>query len=42
MISFTVNGKQHRVDVPPEVPLLWVIRVTRGRVTGAPLPRPRR
>src|SRR6266704_562565 len=28
MISFTVNGKQRQVDVPPEMPLLWVIRET--------------
>jgi isoquinoline 1-oxidoreductase alpha subunit len=26
MISFTVNGKPRQVDVPPEMPLLWVIR----------------
>src|SRR5438067_12842679 len=26
MISFTVNGKQRQVDVPPEMPLLWVLR----------------
>ena len=26
MISFTVNGKAHRLDIEPETPLLWVIR----------------
>jgi isoquinoline 1-oxidoreductase alpha subunit len=26
MISLDVNGKAYAVDVPPEVPLLWVIR----------------
>jgi isoquinoline 1-oxidoreductase alpha subunit len=26
MISLTVNGKQERVDVQPETPLLWVLR----------------
>ena len=26
MITFTVNGKQHRLDIEPETPLLWVIR----------------
>jgi isoquinoline 1-oxidoreductase subunit alpha len=26
MISITVNGKRHDVDVPPDMPLLWVVR----------------
>jgi isoquinoline 1-oxidoreductase alpha subunit len=26
MISLTVNGKVHKVDVEPEMPLLWVLR----------------
>jgi len=26
MISLNVNGKTFRVDVPPDVPLLWVLR----------------
>jgi isoquinoline 1-oxidoreductase alpha subunit len=26
MITLAVNGKQQRVDVSPDVPLLWVIR----------------
>jgi isoquinoline 1-oxidoreductase subunit alpha len=26
MIKLTVNGKQHAVDVEPEMPLLWVLR----------------
>ena len=30
MISLTVNGTLHQVDVPPEMPLLWVVRETLG------------
>lgn len=26
MISLNVNGKEHKVDVPKDVPLLWVLR----------------
>lgn len=26
MISFTLNGRKTEVDVPPEMPLLWVLR----------------
>ena len=26
MISLTVNGERREVDVPPEMPLLWVLR----------------
>ena len=26
MITLTVNGRQHRIDVPPDTPLLWAIR----------------
>ena len=26
MISLTVNGNGHQLDVEPETPLLWVIR----------------
>jgi isoquinoline 1-oxidoreductase alpha subunit len=26
MISLEINGKRHKVDVAPDVPLLWVIR----------------
>jgi len=33
MISLTVNGKQQRVDVAPDTPLLWVLRETIG-LTG--------
>lgn len=33
MISLTVNGKQYNVDVPPDMPLLWVIRENLG-LTG--------
>ena len=33
MISLTVNGKRHDVDVSPDMPLLWVIRDTIG-LTG--------
>ncbi len=30
MISFTLNGKPVQVDVPPTMPLLWVLRDTLG------------
>ena len=33
MISLTVNGKRHDVDVSADMPLLWVIRETIG-LTG--------
>jgi aerobic-type carbon monoxide dehydrogenase small subunit (CoxS/CutS family) len=33
MTSLTVNGKQYNVDVPPDKPLLWVIREDLG-LTG--------
>jgi isoquinoline 1-oxidoreductase alpha subunit len=33
MISLTVNGKRHDVDVSADMPLLWVIRDTIG-LTG--------
>jgi aerobic-type carbon monoxide dehydrogenase small subunit (CoxS/CutS family) len=33
MISLTVNGERHDVDVSPEMPLLWVIRDVVG-LTG--------
>jgi isoquinoline 1-oxidoreductase subunit alpha len=33
MISLTINGKRHDVDVSPDMPLLWVIRDVVG-LTG--------
>ena len=33
MISLSVNGTTHRVDVPPETSLLWFVRETLG-LTG--------
>lgn len=33
MIEFTVNGKEQRVDVSPDTPLLWVLREKLG-LTG--------
>ncbi|HWP34097.1 MAG TPA: (2Fe-2S)-binding protein [Thermodesulfobacteriota bacterium] len=33
MITLVVNGRRHTVDVPPDTPLLWVIRETIG-LTG--------
>ncbi|HEV8643474.1 MAG TPA: (2Fe-2S)-binding protein, partial [Methylomirabilota bacterium] len=33
MLAFTVNGRRQQVDVPPDTPLLWVIRETLG-LTG--------
>jgi succinate dehydrogenase/fumarate reductase-like Fe-S protein len=32
-ISLTVNGETHRVDVPAEMPILWVVRDVIG-LTG--------
>ena len=32
-ISFTVNGKEHSIDVDPDTPLLWVLR-DELRLTG--------
>ncbi len=32
-ITITVNGKEHALDVEPEMPLLWAIRETLG-LTG--------
>ena len=33
MISLTINGKAHNVDVEPDTPLLWAIRENAG-LTG--------
>jgi len=33
VITLTVNGRQHRIDVPPDTPLLWAIREDVG-LTG--------
>src|SRR5207302_5080778 len=33
MISLTINGQSHNVDVEPDTPLLWVLRDTIG-LTG--------
>lgn len=33
MIALTVNGTRHQLDVPPDTPLLWVIREVIG-LTG--------
>ncbi|HET7317795.1 MAG TPA: 2Fe-2S iron-sulfur cluster-binding protein, partial [Nitrospirota bacterium] len=33
MISLDINGKTYKVDVAPDVPLLWVIR-ERLKLTG--------
>jgi len=32
-MQLTVNGRRHEVDVPPDMPLLWVLRDTLG-ITG--------
>lgn len=32
-VSFTVNGRQRRVDVPDDMPLLWILRDVLG-MTG--------
>jgi isoquinoline 1-oxidoreductase alpha subunit len=28
MVTLKVNGREHRVDAPPDTPLLWVLRET--------------
>ena len=33
MLTLNVNGVRHRLDVPPDMPLLWALRDTRG-LTG--------
>jgi isoquinoline 1-oxidoreductase alpha subunit len=33
MITLSINGKDHTVDVPPDMPLLWVLRDVIG-LTG--------
>jgi aerobic-type carbon monoxide dehydrogenase small subunit (CoxS/CutS family) len=33
VITLTVNGRQQQVDVPPDMPLLWVVREALG-LTG--------
>jgi isoquinoline 1-oxidoreductase subunit alpha len=33
MTALTINGKRHEVDVPPDMPLLWVLRDVLG-MTG--------
>ena len=30
MVTLRINGKSHRVDVPPDMPLLWVLRDVLG------------
>ena len=32
MISLVVNGKEHKVDVSPDMPLLWVLRDVVGLI----------
>lgn len=32
MIEVTVNGERHSLDVPPEMPLLWVLRDVLGLI----------
>ena len=34
MVQLTINGQAHDVDVPPDMPLLWVLRDVMG-LTGA-------
>ncbi len=33
MITLTVNGKEHALDLPPDTPILWALRETLG-LTG--------
>ncbi len=30
MVALTINGNRHEVDVPPDMPLLWVLRDVLG------------
>ena len=42
VVKFTLNGKTRTVDVPPAMPLLWVLRDTLGMTGtrfGCGLPR---
>ena len=32
-ITLTINGRQHKIDADPEIPLLWAIRDELG-LTG--------
>jgi isoquinoline 1-oxidoreductase alpha subunit len=41
MITLDVNGKRYEVDVPPDVPLLWVLR-EHLRLTGTKRSQPLR
>jgi isoquinoline 1-oxidoreductase subunit alpha len=34
MLQLTINGQAHEVDVPPDMPLLWVLRDVLG-LTGS-------
>jgi isoquinoline 1-oxidoreductase alpha subunit len=33
MVTLKINGEDHPVDVPPDMPLLWVLRDVAG-LTG--------
>jgi isoquinoline 1-oxidoreductase subunit alpha len=33
MVTLRINGKSHQVDVPPDMPVLWVLRDVLG-MTG--------
>jgi isoquinoline 1-oxidoreductase subunit alpha len=33
MVALTINGQRHEVDIPPDMPLLWVLRDVLG-MTG--------
>ncbi|MGH8580683.1 MAG: (2Fe-2S)-binding protein, partial [Gammaproteobacteria bacterium] len=33
MVTLKINGEKHTVDVPPDMPLLWVLRDVVG-LTG--------
>lgn len=30
MITLNVNGKEHEINLPPDMPLLWVLRDVLG------------
>jgi isoquinoline 1-oxidoreductase alpha subunit len=39
VVKFTLNGKAQTVEVPPAMPLLWVLRDTLGMTGTKPVPK---
>ena len=41
ILDFRVNGENHRIDIDPDEPLLWVLCVDVGDTGGShPVPQP--